>query len=86
MSKQTPIQELKEYFEQQLRLYRNSEIKYTTEEALVDAIQVCQNATTKEQQAFEDAFEAGQENWLKEVGETGVIMNGKDYYNQTYKS
>lgn len=85
MSKQTPIQELKEYFEQQLRLHRNSEIKYTTEEALVDAIQVCQNATTKEQQAFEDAFDDGvSEGELRRDGFPSE--DGRDYYNQTYKS
>jgi len=40
----TVVQELKEYFEQQLRLQISSKIKYTAEEALLDAIQVCENA------------------------------------------
>ncbi len=37
------LSKLIEYFEQQLRLQRSSEIKYTTEDALVDAIDVCKN-------------------------------------------
>jgi NTP pyrophosphatase (non-canonical NTP hydrolase) len=49
MINKTAIQKLIEYFEQQLSLQRSSEIKYTTEEALVDAIDVCKNAQkTKE--------------------------------------
>ena len=47
----TAIQELIEYFEQQLRLQCSGEIKYTTEEALLDAIEVCKNAQiTKEKE------------------------------------
>jgi len=55
----TATQHLVNYFEQQLRLQRSSEIKYTTEEALIDAISVCKNAIEVEKsniiQAFEDA-------------------------------
>ena len=38
------IEKLINYFEQQLRLQRSSEIKYTGEEAYFDAVDVCKNA------------------------------------------
>lgn len=59
MSKKTAISGLIEYFEQQLRLHRSSEIKYTTEEALVDAISVCNNSKPKEKEQNEEAYKKG---------------------------
>ena len=57
----TVVAELIEYFEQQLSLHRSSEIKYTTEEALVDAIQICKNALkTKEKSQIINTFKQAQ--------------------------
>ena len=86
MSNKTAIQELIEYFEQQLRLQRSSEIKYTTEEALVDAIQVCKNAQkTKEKEQIQSAFENGM---IKESSSSRYIsdLEAEKYYSQTFKN
>lgn len=53
------ITTLLEYFEQQLSLQRESHIKYTGEEALVDAIDVCKNIKSVEVQQIKDAFNQG---------------------------
>jgi hypothetical protein len=37
------LEKLIEYFEQQLRLQRSNEIKYTAEDAYIDVIDVCKN-------------------------------------------
>jgi hypothetical protein len=87
MSKKTAIQELKEYFEQQLRIQRSSEIKYTTEETLVDAIQVCQNAINTKEKEQLIAFGYAQ---IQEIdSELGDLIYKKvpeEIYNQTYGS
>ena len=73
--KQTAMQELKKYFEQQLKLHINNEIKYTTEEALVDAIQVCKNAiNTKEKEQIIDACDIDKRSY----------DNAEQYYNETF--
>lgn len=38
------LEKLIEYFEQQLKLQRESKIKYTGEEAYFDSVDVCKNA------------------------------------------
>lgn len=38
------LEKLIEYFEQQLKMQRESQIKYTGEEAYFDAVDVCKNA------------------------------------------
>jgi hypothetical protein len=58
--KQTAVEHLIEYFEQQLRLQRESKIKYTAEEAYIDALDVCKNAyNTKEKQQIIEAYNEG---------------------------
>jgi len=61
MSKLTAMQELKSYFEQQLSLQQtHGEIKQSTEDTLLDAIEVCKNIiNTKEKQQIIEAHESG---------------------------
>lgn len=80
----TAIQELKEYFEQQLRLQRNSKIKYTAEEALVDAIEVCQNSIKKERDQL-ISFGYTQIQYLdSELGDLFCRKNPEEIYKETY--
>lgn len=83
----TAIQELIQYFKQHLSLHRTKEIVYTTEEALMDAIHVCENAkNTKEKQqiskAVNDTIDAY--HFYAESPHNPPPMNGNDYYNKTY--
>lgn len=81
----TAIQELKEYFEQQLRLQRRSEIKYTTEEALVDAIEVCRNAiTTKEKQQLISFGYAQIQHIESELGDLIYKKVPEEIYEEAY--
>jgi predicted DNA-binding protein YlxM (UPF0122 family) len=48
MENKTIVQQLKGYFEQQLSLHEDGEIKYTTKEALEDAVEVCKKAISVE--------------------------------------
>jgi len=77
----TAMQEAILYFEQQLSLQRTSKIKYTTEEALVDAIQVCKNAAnTIERNQIIDAYDNG---W--NIGfQKRNFDSGEKYFNNTY--
>ena len=85
MSQKTAIQELKEYFEQQLRLQRNSEIKYTTEEALVDAIQLCQNAINTKEKEQLISFGYTQIQYVDaEIGDCICKKLPEEIYNETY--
>jgi len=72
--------ELKLYFEQQLRIHLSNEIKYTTEKALLDAIEICENCiNTKEKQQIIEAHNKG-ENILP------PNESGQQYYNETFKN
>jgi hypothetical protein len=76
----TAVQELKLYFEQQLSIHLSNEIKYTTKEALSDAIQICENCiNTKEKQQIIDAYIDGV------TGDSGAV-NAEQYYNETFKN
>lgn len=93
MSNKTAIQELVEYFGQQLRLQRSSEIKYTTEEALVDAIQVCQNTIrTKEKEQIKSAFNQGYRDGeidsqsMANEEDISSFENAENYYNNKFKN
>jgi len=79
--KQTTIMsKMVEYFEQQLSIQRTSNIKYSTEEALLDAVDVCKNAIKIERQQIEEAFVAGDER-----GTNNIPFNAEQYFNQTYQ-
>lgn len=57
---ETVLQELIKYFEQQLSLQRESNIKYTGEEAFFDALEICRNAfKTKEKKQLINAYNKG---------------------------
>jgi hypothetical protein len=93
MSNKTAIQELIEYFEQQLRLQRSSEFKYTTEEALVDAIQVCKNAQkTKEKGQIKNAFNQGYRDGeidsqsMANDKDVSAFENAENYYNNKFNN
>lgn len=90
----TVVKELLEYFEQQLRLHRSSEIKYTTEEAWVDAINIYKNALkTKEAEqikaAFNQGYREGFDDAESDVGSDKDVRefdDAKNYYNETFKN
>jgi hypothetical protein len=85
MIQKTAISELIEYFTQQLSLQRTSNIKYTTEEALLDVIDVCKNAArTKEKEQLAKAYNTGK---MHEACGTiiEIHLTGEQYYNETYK-
>ena len=84
MSKKTVISELIEYFEQQLRLHRSSEIKYTTEEAWCDAIGICNNSIKIEKQQIKDANIAGME--FIPCDTNRYEEDSENYYSQTYQN
>lgn len=76
----TAVQELKLYFEQQLSIHLSNEIKYTTKEALLDVIQICENCiNTKEKQQIIDAFDNGYD-----LNNSLVNYKGEQYYNETF--
>jgi hypothetical protein len=87
MSNKTVLENLKEYFEQQLSLHSSGEIKYTTEEVLIDAIQVCHNAKeTKEREQIEKVFADGCAiNSFNGVGSTHRKV-ANEYYLKTFKN
>ncbi len=85
----TAVGGLIEYFEQQLRLQRSSEIKYTTEEALVDAIDVCKNTQrTIEKKQIMDAHDNGISRYCQWEPERhgNEQPSGKNYYEKTYST
>lgn len=91
MSNKTALKELIEYFEQQLRLQRSSEIKYTTEEALVDVIQVCKNAQkTKEKEqlinAYNQGYRDGEIQEYNSENDVSEFDDAENYYNNTFKN
>ena len=57
--KDTAISKLINYFEQELRLHKTGEYKFTVEEKLFDAIEVCKNAIKLEKQQIKDAYNQG---------------------------
>lgn len=77
MMEQTAIQKLIEYFQQQLDLQKTSEIKYTTEEAFVDAIDICKNSLKIEKEQIKEAFNVGN---IGDYGDKGA----EKYYIETY--
>jgi hypothetical protein len=87
MSNKTAIQELKEYFEQQLRLHKKGEIKFTTEKAFLDAIQICQNAyNTKEKKQIKNAYSKALSNHSF-YGELSIHkQESEKYYNETFQN
>ena len=81
----TVVSKLIEYFEQQLRIQRTSNIKYSTEEALLDAVDVCKNAIKVERQQIEEAHQNGF--YCGNDVANGLLpehSSSSDYYNQTY--
>jgi len=80
----TVVSKLLEYFEQQLRIQRTSNIKYSTEEALLDAVDVCKNAIKVERQQIEEAYQSGGTNALKYIRDYPIYVTKEEYYNQKY--
>lgn len=76
MSKQTPMMQLREKINQ-----------LATLDAVINPLAIIHELATKmlpiEQQAFEDAFDYGESEGRYESSQ---YDDGKDYYNQTYKS
>jgi predicted DNA-binding protein YlxM (UPF0122 family) len=64
MENKTIVQQLKGYFEQQLSLHEDGEIKYTTKEALEDAVEVCKKAISVEKKQLVRFPHRGNERWL----------------------
>jgi len=84
-NRKTAIQELKEYFEQQLMFQRSGEIKYTTEEVLIDAIQVCQNAINTKEKEQLISFGYTQIQYIDaEIGDCIYKKVPEEIYNETY--
>lgn len=78
----TPIQELKEYFNQQLRLKISGEIECTSDEVLIDAIQLCENCIkTKEKEHIKKAWIHGD---VRSPLKLKHINNAENYYKETY--
>lgn len=88
----TVLQELIEYFEQQLALQRESNIKYTGEEAFFDALDICKNAySTKEKQQIKDAFNQGYRegftdgnNWSENEKDVAEFEDADNYYKNKF--
>jgi predicted secreted protein len=91
---QTVVSELISYFQQQLRLQRESKFKYTGEEAFVDAIDICKNAfATKEKQQIKDAFNHGYRegfsdgnSWYENEKDVSEYEDAENYYKSTYSN
>ena len=88
---ETVLQELIKYFEQQLSLQRESNIKYTGEEAFFDALEVCKNAfKTKEKQQIIDAYNQGYrdgedaEESTKALVDVSEWADAELYYKKTF--
>ncbi len=85
MANKTAARMLMEYFSQQLRLQRDSKFKHTTEEALVDAIDVCRNAIEVEKKQIAYAYNAG--HYAASAGTTSEYnKDGNGHYEDTYQN
>jgi hypothetical protein len=68
MENKTIVQQLKSYFEQQLSLHTDGEIKYTAKEALTDAVEICEKSIAVEKKQLID--------FHIEVMKDGLILEG----------
>jgi predicted DNA-binding protein YlxM (UPF0122 family) len=73
MENKTIVQQLKGYFEQQLSLHEDGEIKYTTKEALIDAVEICEKSIAVEKKQLVD--------FHIEVMKDGLISEGNYEWN-----
>ena len=85
----TAVEELKKYFEQQLRIHLSNKIKYTTEEALLDAIEICKNCinTKEKQQIIDFANDFIEKHTFGDYdGQVQKNKTVEEYYNETFKN
>ena len=75
----TAMHKLIEYFEQQLSLQKNSQIKYTGGEAYFDALDVCKNALKEEKLQWTGAY-------VQAKMENHTMPYGVEYLNKVAKA